>query len=148
MYKILLEAHSGLRFVVLLLLVLSIVTAFVGWFGNKNYSGGNKKLYLFTLIFTHIQLLIGLFLYFVSPFAKPGEMGTAMKDDTFRYWTVEHGVLMIIAIVLITMGYSKSKKLLSDTAKHKTVAIFYTLAVLIIVIAIVLSGRPLLGMSR
>ncbi len=148
LYKILLEAHSGLRYVVMLLLLLAIVVAFAGWFGNRPYTNGNKKLNLFTLIFTHIQLLVGLILYFLSPFSQPSNMGAAMKDSTLRYWTVEHAVMMLVAVVLITIGYSKSKKLPEALVKHRTVAIYFTLALLVVIAAIVQSGRPLLGMTR
>lgn len=145
MYQFLLEAHSGLRYVVMLLLIIAIILSLAGWFGNKAFTAGNKRVNLFTLISTHIQLVLGLILYFVSPYVKAGEMGTAMKDATLRYWTVEHIVMMLIAVTLITVGYSKSKKLLNDVAKHKTVAIFYGLAFIIIIVAIVLSGRPVIG---
>lgn len=145
MYSFLLEAHSGLRYVVMLLLIVAIILSLAGWFGNKTFTAGNKRVNLFTLISTHIQFVLGLILYFVSPYVKTGDMGTAMKDATLRYWTVEHILMMLIAVVLITVGYSKSKKLLSDVAKHKTVAIFYSLAFIIVIVAIILSGRPLIG---
>jgi hypothetical protein len=148
MYKILLEAHSGLRFIVLILLVISILTALAGWLGNKDYTKGNQGLNLFTFIFSHIQLLIGLILYFVSPNVQLNNMGAAMKDSSLRYWAVEHVALMIFSIALITIGYTKAKKLLSPIAKHRRIAIFYGLALVVIVVTILMSGRPLLGMSR
>jgi peptidoglycan/LPS O-acetylase OafA/YrhL len=129
----------------MLFLVLAILFSFVGWFGNKEFTSGNKKINLFALIGTHIQFVLGLILYFVSPLVTTGDMGAAMKDDTLRYWTVEHLAMMLIAVVLITVGYSKSKRILQSAAKHRTVAIFYTLALLIIIVAILQSGRPLLG---
>lgn len=145
MYTFLLKFHSGFRYLVLLLLVLTIVQALVGWFGKKPYSETNRKLNLFGLIFAHIQLLVGLILYFYSPFVKLGEMAATMKDASLRYWTVEHLVMMIFAVVLITVGHSKSKKAADAVLKHRTVAIFYGLALVIILAAIVQSGRPILG---
>lgn len=145
MYQFLLEAHSGWRYVVMLLLVVAMLVSFAGWLGNKNYTSGNKRIYSFALISTHIQFLLGLILYFVSPFVKTSDMGAAMKDASLRYWTVEHVVMMIIAIALISIGHSKSKKLLSDVAKHRTVAIFYTIGLIVIIVAIALSGRPIVG---
>jgi membrane protein DedA with SNARE-associated domain len=139
MYNFLLQAHSGFRYVVSILLILAVIISIAGWLSKSNYSEGNRKLNLFTLISAHIQLLLGLALYFVSPFVKFGP-GT-MKDDTLRYWTVEHITMMIIAIVLITIGHSKSKKALTPEAKHKTIAIFYTIALIIIILAIYLSKR-------
>lgn len=148
MYSTLLDTHSIIRFVIIITSVLSIVLAFAGWFGNKAYTKGNKILNLLTLISAHIQLVVGLILYFVSPFVSTGNMGAAMKDDTLRYWTVEHIAMMIIAVVLITVGYSKSKRALESLEKHRTIAIFYTIAVIVVLAAITMSGRPILGMSR
>jgi uncharacterized membrane protein len=141
MYNLLLHAHSGFRYVVGILLIVAVIIALAGWFGKSAYSEGNRKLNLFTLISAHIQLLIGLALYFVSPFVKFSS--ETMKNDTLRYWTVEHITMMIIAIVLITIGHSKSKKALTSEAKHKTIAIFYTIALIIIILAIFMSKRGL-----
>jgi len=145
MYQTLLSAHSGFRYVVLLMLILAILFSVSGWIGAKRYTPLNKRINLFTLIGAHIQLLLGLILYFLSPFVKTADMASAMKDDTLRYWTVEHAVAMLLAIALITIGYSKSKKILDDVARHRTVSIFYLLAFLIVVATILLSGRPLIG---
>ncbi len=148
MYEILLKSHSGLRYVVFLLIVLAILSAFIGWFGNKPFTGLHKKLNLFTLISAHLQATLGLVLYFVSPWVQLGNMGAAMKDAGLRYWSVEHIAMMLIAVVLITIGYSKSKKQPLNTGKHGTIAIFYSLAVIIIVAAILQSGRGLFGMTH
>lgn len=145
MYTFLLKSHSGFRYIVLLLVWLAIVRAFVGWLGNKPYTEADRKFNLFALISAHIQLLLGLIVYFFSPFVKMGDMATAMKDATLRYWTVEHSVMMIFAVVLITVGHSKAKKAQEALLKHRTVAIFYTLALLLVLAAIVQSGRPIIG---
>jgi hypothetical protein len=132
----------------MLVLVIAIITAFVGWLANKAYTDGNRKLNLFTLIFTHIQVLVGLFLYFKSPLSRPADMASAMKDSTLRYWTMEHVVMMLVAVILITVGHAKSKKLSEALAKHRTIAIFFTLGLIVVIAAIIQSGRPLLGMTR
>ena len=136
MYTALKHLHSGWRYVVLLLVVLAIIGAFSGWFGKKKYTNGNRRLNLLTLISAHIQLLVGLLLYSVSPLVKPGTMGEAMKEPVTRYWTVEHAVMMLIALILITVGHSRSKRLTDAVAKHKTIAVFYTIAVIVILIAL------------
>lgn len=74
-------------------------------------------------------------------------MAMAMKDSISRYWTVEHAIMMILAIVLITVGHSKSKKALVGSVKHRNIAIFYTAALLIIIAAINMSGIPFWMMS-
>lgn len=139
-YSLFLKAHSGWRYVVLTTLVIAILSSLAGWLGKKNYSPGNRKINLFALISAHIQFLLGLILYFMSPLAKAGDMSVAMKDSNLRYWTVEHTVMMLIAIALITIGHSKSKKLLDNVAKHRTVAIFYSIALIIIFVAITMIG--------
>ena len=145
MYEFFKYLHSGFRFVVLLLILLAIVQSLAGWLGKKNYSQGNRKLNLFAMITAHIQLLIGLAVYFISPFVQFGS--NTMKEATTRYWTVEHIAMMIFAIVLITIGHSKSKKAVLPEAKHRAIAIFYTLAAIIVVVAIIQSKRPFFAIT-
>jgi peptidoglycan/LPS O-acetylase OafA/YrhL len=145
-YSFFRELHSGFRYIVLLLLLLAIIRAWADWLGKKPYSEGQRKLNLFTLISMHTQLLIGLVLYFLSPFVQFNSQ--TMKDDTTRYWTVEHLTAMIIAIVLITVGHSKSKKATLPEGKHKAIAIFYTLGLAIVVVTIILSKRGLFAMTH
>ncbi|MEQ8425096.1 MAG: cytochrome B [Cyclobacteriaceae bacterium] len=142
MYTGLFHSHSALRYVVLLLLVIVVAKSLVGLLNKKPFEKGDEKLTLWLMIATHTQLLVGLLLYFVSPFVQFG--GNTMKDATTRYWTVEHAFMMIIAIVLITLTRTSTKKLTDDNAKHKRVFIMTTLALVIIVIAIIMSGRGLL----
>ena len=146
-YLLLKYFHSGWRYVVLALVLIAIITAFAGWFGKNNYTNGNRKLNLFAMVSMHIQLLIGLALYFMSPKVNLGDFGGAMKDAVSRYWTVEHALMMIIAIIVITIGHSKSKKAASGATKHKQVAIFYTISLAIVIGAIYMSGYPILAMS-
>jgi len=145
MYEFLKYLHSGFRFLVLLLVVLAIVQSLAGWLGKKAYTDGNRKINLFAMISAHTQLLIGLAVYFVSPFVQFGSQ--TMKEATTRYWTVEHIAMMIFAIVLITIGHSKSKKALLPEGKHRAIAIFYTLAVVVIVVAIIQSKRPFFAIT-
>lgn len=137
--------HSGFRFVVLILIVLAIIQALAGLFGKKPYTEGNRKLNLFALISAHTQLLIGIVLYFISPFVQ--FTSDTMKNATTRYFTMEHVLMMVIAIVLITVGHSKSKKAVMPEKKHKTIAIFYILAVLIIIGAILAGKLPFFKIS-
>jgi hypothetical protein len=130
MYTGLLHLHSVLRYAVLILVLLSIFQAIAA--GDKPYSAANKKVNLFALISAHTQLLLGLGLYFMSPNVD----FSRMSEPTFRYWNVEHISMMIIAIVLITVGYSKSKKALKAKAKHRAIYIYYTLAIVIVLLAI------------
>jgi uncharacterized membrane protein len=128
------------------LVLLAIINALAGWFGKKSYTEGNRKLNLFAMISAHTQLLLGIILYFLSPFVQFN--GETMKDATTRYWTVEHLVMMIFAIILITIGHSRSKKAALPEAKHRAIAIFYILAVVVIVAAIAQGHRPLFGITH
>jgi len=147
MYKILLGLHSGIRYIVIVLFVVALVMALVGLFGRKPYTQTNRKVNLFAMITAHIQLLTGLILYFFSPNVMFSNMGAAMKDTMLRYWTVEHLVMMIFAVILITIGHSRSKKAVDALNKHRAIALFYGLALLVILLAIYQSGRPIFGSS-
>jgi hypothetical protein len=145
MYSFFKYLHSGFRYIVLILIIAAIIQSLLGWMGKKTYTEGNRKLNLFALISAHTQLLIGLILYFISPLVNFS--GATMKDPTARYWTVEHITMMVIAIILITIGYSRSKKVLVPEKKHLNIFIFYILAVIIVILTLVLSHRGVLGMS-
>lgn len=145
MYSGLLHSHSLNRYFVMIMLVVVIITSFAGWLNNRPYSKLDNKLGLYLVIFTHLQFVIGLVLYFLSAWVQFNDQ--TMKDDTIRYWTVEHGTGMLIAVALITAARSTAKKMAADKAKHKRMAIFSLIALLVIVAVITLSGRGILSMS-
>lgn len=134
MYETILSVHSYWAYIVLIILIIAAVNALIKTFGDKEYEAKDFRISLFTLIVSHIQLLIGLILYFVSPrlqlFSELG-MGGVMKDSINRLYLVEHPLINIIAVALITIGYSKHKKKLTSNAKLKTIAIFYTIALVL-----------------
>lgn len=134
MYETIQALHSYWAFIVLLVLILAVGNAILKSAGGKEYSAKDFRISLFTLIVSHIQLLIGLVLYFVSPrlqlFSELG-MGGVMKDAVNRLYLVEHPLINIIAVALITIGYSKHKKKLTSAPKLKTIAIFYTIALIL-----------------
>jgi hypothetical protein len=141
MYAPLFQLHSGIRYLVLILLVTVIVMALFSLGSKRAYKRLDDKLNLWLVITTHTQLILGLALYFVSPFVQFSS--STMKDSTLRYWTAEHLVGMLIAIVLITVARSTSKRMTNDTAKFKRIAIFNSIALLVIVLTIYQSGRPI-----
>ncbi len=135
MYETVSFIHSWWAYLVLLVLIIATVNSIIGLSSKKDYGATDFRLALFSLIVAHIQLLIGLVLYFVTPYFKAfGEvgMGDVMKDSTLRLYLVEHPLIMIIAIVLITMGYSKHKKKLTSKPKFKTLSIFYGIALIFV----------------
>jgi uncharacterized membrane protein len=145
MYNIIRSLHSGFRYIVFILLILAIIQALIGMFGKKTYTETNRKINLFALISAHTQLLIGIVIYFLSPLVQYNNMGAAMKEPLVRYWTVEHWAMMVFAIILITVGHAKSKRALDAINKHRAIAMYYGLALLVILAAIYQSGRPLIG---
>ncbi|SFN51849.1 hypothetical protein [Salegentibacter flavus] len=134
MYPTIQFIHSYWAYLTLIVLLIAAVNAIVGYTSNKEYGATNFRLALFSLITSHIQLLIGLVLYFLTPsfqvLMEQG-MGEVMKNSTHRLYLVEHPLIMIIAVVLITMGYSKHKTKLTSKPKFKILAIFYTIALIL-----------------
>ena len=103
---------------VLILLVAAIVNAAMNFSGKNGYQEKDRKLALFALIFTHVQLILGLILYFISP--KVQFVAEMMKNSVLRFYGVEHIFMMIIAVVLVTIGYSRAKKKEEAVSKFKT----------------------------
>lgn len=139
MYTGLLHTHSVLRYFVLILLIAVIIQSLLGLVNRKPYTAMDNRVGLFLFIATHTQLLVGIILFFVSPAVQFS--GAAIKDASTRYWLVEHNTAMLIAIVLITLARTTSKKMAGAQAKHKRMFIFNLIALAIILITISLSGR-------
>ncbi|WCC48372.1 hypothetical protein [Tenacibaculum finnmarkense] len=126
--------HSYWAYIVLAILIYTVVNAIIGFVKKKEFTHNEFRLGLFTLITTHIQLLIGLIYYFMSPWFKAliSDTKAVMGDSSARLLALEHPLMMIIAIVLITVGWSKHKKQVKSEDKFKTFAIFYGLALVVI----------------
>ena len=132
MYKGLLHFHSFLPYLFLSLLLVSTVVFLVKNFGKKSFGKPDKMLALFTLILAHTQATIGIILYFISPIVKAAlSSGEVMSNDTYRFYAVEHLLTMLLAVILITVGYSKSKKA-EDPVKFKKLSIFYSVALILV----------------
>lgn len=130
MYNFIQKMHSGWAYVALLLLVIAVVNSLVGMSSKKEFTPTDRKIALFGLIGIHVQLLIGLILYFVSPLGLDS-LGQ-MSDKALRLTSLEHPLINLIAIVLITIGWSKHKKLVTSESKFKTFSIFYGLGLVLI----------------
>lgn len=131
---IMVQIHSYWAYIVLAILIFTVVNAIIGLSQKKEFTDKDLRFGLFTLIVSHIQLLIGLGWYFMSPWFKALKSGAGdvMGDKTARLLAVEHPLMMIIAIVLITIGWSKHKKKTEDASKFKTFVIFYGIALVLI----------------
>lgn len=136
MYTGVLHLHSFWAYLVLGVLLITVINSIAGLAGKKEFVVKDFRLALFSLIVTHIQLLIGLILWFVSPFGlkaiSNSGMGEVMKNSVIRLNVIEHPLMMIIAVVLITIGFSKHKKKVESNAKFKTITIFYILTLVVI----------------
>ncbi len=130
MYSILQPAHSWIAYIALALLLIASLNGIFGLVSKRSFKASDRQIGLMALIFTHIQLLIGLILYFISPLVQ--SFGVAMKDSTLRLYALEHPLINIIAVILITIGWSKHKKKTEDAAKFKSFAVFYTLGLILI----------------
>jgi hypothetical protein len=129
LYDILRHFHKGWAYLALLLLVVAVVNALIGFTSKKEFTANDRKIALFGLIGSHVQLLVGLILYFVSPL---GLAGFSMKVAEARLTSLEHPLINVIALVLITIGWSKHKKAATSELKFKSFAVFYTLGLLLI----------------
>ena len=134
MYIGLKHLHSFLPYLLLTVLLIAFVKSVIAYRGQHPHTEGHRKNGLILLILAHTQFLIGGILYFISPMSTGGlnNLGAAMKDSTLRLYTLEHPLMMILAIVLITMAYSKSKKDISSHLKHKIKCIYFGLALVLI----------------
>ena len=129
-YSFLQKFHSGWAYLAFLLLVIAVVNSIVGMTSKKEFTPKDRKIAILALIGTHMQLLVGMILYFVSPlgFNSLGEM----SDKALRLTSLEHPLTNIIAIALITIGWVKHKKLTTSESKFKTFSIYYSLGLLLI----------------
>jgi membrane protein DedA with SNARE-associated domain len=137
--NILVSAHSGLRWIALVLLLLAIYNAFTA----KEYEKKHRLVNMFAMISLHTQLLIGLVLYFTSD--KVQFIEGWMKSTLLRFYGMEHLAGMLIAIVLVTIGHSKSKKAVSSSDKFKAIKLWYMLALILILAFIPWPFRTALG---
>ena len=127
--------HSYWAYIVLIILIAAVVNAIIGLSSKKEFKDKDLRISLFALIASHIQLIIGFIAYYTSTFyqsMKSLGMGEVMKNSELRKPLVEHPLMIIIAIALITIGFSKHKKKTTDNAKFKTIAVFYGIALIII----------------
>lgn len=140
MYSFLLQAHSGLRYLILLAAVIVVIKSLVGWFGNTSYSKFDKILAPAYVGLMHLQLLLGLILYFISPFVTYN-----MGDKVSRYWSVEHITIMVLAVVAAQVGRSISKKADDAQVKFRFQFIFFGISILLIFVGLAtMPGRGIL----
>ena len=145
MYALIKTLYSYWSYLVLLVLIYAISNALIRKIKGKDFKSKDLRLSLFGLIFSHFQLLIGLVLYFVSPcFSKWSKLGigSVMRNSQIRLNLVEHPFTNIIAIILITMGWSLHKKQIEPGKKFLRIILFYSLGLLLLISRIPLHNWP------
>lgn len=139
MYPTLLVVHSLLRWIVLVVAVIALVRAVGGWSSRRPWTPTDERVGKQFILFLDLQFVIGLLLYVVfSPIttAAFSNFGGAMRDTITRFWAVEHITGMVIALALAHIGRVKGRKLVDATSRHRTTAIYFGLALLIMLASI------------
>jgi len=148
MYDAALHAHSWLRWLVLLLGLVAVARAFIGRSSGRAWVAADDVVASSFIGLLDLQLLVGLVMYFaLSPITTEGmrDIGAAMANTGLRFWTVEHPFGMLVGIALAHIGRSRIRKTTDAVRRHRTALIFFTLALIGIVISIPWPGRAIVG---
>ena len=134
LYTIIKPIHSYLAFATLFLLAFATINGIIGSTSEKSFEANHLKVNKFALIATHTMFLLGLILLFVSPITQSAfaNMKVTMKDSTLRQYAIEHPTINLIAIVLVTIGNARVKRAVGNGRKFKQTAIFFGLALVLI----------------
>ena len=146
MYSVVLAIHNILRWVVLIVALVAVVRAYMGWFGKKEWTPADRKLGMFVGMSIDIQLLVGLLLYiFFSPLTRAvfQDFGAVMGVADLRFFAVEHVFYMVLAVVFAHLGSILSRKAPESKAKFQRAAIFFGLSLLLMLLGIPWT-RPLI----
>lgn len=146
MYRLILASHNFFRWIVVIVAVLALVRVYLGLFGNREWTRRDHSISTFFAVSLDIQFLLGIILYiFLSPLTTPifENFGAAMQDAAIRFFALEHFLYMLAALVLVHIGNSRARRAAESKGKYRTLAIFYSLAVLFIVLGMPWS-RPLI----
>ncbi|GAA4322224.1 hypothetical protein GCM10023149_22420 [Mucilaginibacter gynuensis] len=147
MYPLFLALHSLVRWLVLLSLLFSIFRSYSGWLKKKTYTGFDNTVRHITATIAHIQLIIGVALYFISPIVSYflHNFKEAVHMRQIRFFGMEHVTMMLTGIVLVTIGSAKAKRKLTDNDKFRTQAVWFTIGLLVILSSIPWAFSPLIS---
>ena len=137
MYQTLLTVHSLVRWISLVLLVYMIIRAYSGWLSSGKFTSGDSSIRKWTITSLHLQLIIGIILYFISPITTYfiGHFSETVGTRSIRFFGMEHVIMMFAAIVIATIGSARSKRRAEDILKFKTLAIWLTISLILILAA-------------
>lgn len=138
MYYTLIALHSLVRWLVLAALLLAIYRSCRGWLGRKGYKQWDNTLRVATVTLAHIQLAIGVWLYLASPLIKSflNNYSATKGIRDIRFFGMEHSLMMVLAVTFITIGASKARRRPLAGQKFKAMAIWFTIALVIIFVSI------------
>jgi len=145
MYNTVLSVHSLVRWLVVTSLVISLFRAYRGWLTNKVFTRLDNAMRHWTATICHIQLIFGLWLYFISPVITNflNNFKEAVHQREVRFFGMEHSLMMLTGIVVITIGSAKAKRKPTDREKFRTMAIWFTVGTLIILSSVPWSFSPM-----
>ena len=145
---ILIALHNLLRWVVVILAAAALYRAYSGWLGKKEWQDGDRKVGVFFGAAMDTQLLLGGILYFFGAwgykaFAIAQQAPTGQKLNLL-FFAVEHAITMLLAVVLVHVGTVMARRATDAVSKHKLAALWFSAAVLLVLVAIPWMQRPLL----
>ena len=131
---LIISLNSNLEYLALIFLVVATLNAFWGLISKRSFGIKDLRLSLFTLIFSYIQMLMGITSYFVSDYFSAWEngVGAVIRDSNLRMYLIQRPITNILAIVFITMGWSLHKKASVDRKKYFRIAVFYAIGLLLL----------------
>jgi hypothetical protein len=133
MYTGLQHLHSGLAYLALAGLIIIIIYMLIGSLSGREFTEKDRKFAMIAFILAHTQLLIGLILYFVSPLGfSLLTGGGAMADKVARLTALEHPVINILAIIIISVGYIRAKKMTESRARFRSIYMMYAIGLVLI----------------
>ena len=145
MYPIILALHSAVRWLVLASLIFALFRAYRGWLTKREFTKSENAVRHWTATFLEIQFLLGLCLYFISPIVDYflHHFKLAVHQREIRFFGMEHSLMMLTAVVIIMIGSAKAKRKQTDIQKFKTIAIWFSIGLLIILTSIPWAFSPL-----
>ena len=146
MYSAILTVHSYLRYAMLLLVLLTVLRYAAGLLSSRPWSDGDEAVGRWMIRVWDLQFLLGLVLYFLSPIVQFGfaNFGEAMGDAQLRQFLVEHPVLNLLAIGVLHAGWIRARKVAGGRDRRVRALVFIAIAVVLVLVSIPWSGRPLL----
>lgn len=143
MYTFLVSFHSGWRWILLAFVLVALVNSLLKWRKGSTWTVSDQKWNLYAMSAAHLQLLVGFALYFMSP--RVQFAGASMKDTVLRFYTVEHILMMLIGVALLTIGYAKAKRAGRDQDRFRLGFWFFLIALVVMLAGIPWPFREALG---